>query len=94
VIGDGGFVEAILVLFHRRPETTDTFPDSFAEHRSTAKRPPSARQWIELVRSGRPIPPHTLERLGEPRLQEPTQLGSGLKLRNRVQLLECRGERI
>jgi len=28
---DGVFVRAILVLFHRRPETTDTFSDSFAE---------------------------------------------------------------
>jgi len=35
-----------------------------------------------------------LERPGEPRLQERTQLGSSLKLRNRGQLLECRGERI
>ena len=43
-----------------------------------------ARQWIKQG-SGRPIPPHTLERPGEPRLQEPAQLRSGLKLRNRVQ---------
>jgi len=31
MIGDGGFVAAILGLFHRRFETTDTFPDSFAQ---------------------------------------------------------------
>ena len=46
------------------------------------------------ARSVRPIPPHKLERLGEPRLQEPTQLGSRLKLRDRVQFFECRGERV
>ena len=40
------------------------------------------------------MPPHALERPGEPRLQEPTQLRSGLKLRNWVQFLECRGERV
>jgi hypothetical protein len=33
MIGDGGFVGAILALSHRRPEATDTFSDSFAEFR-------------------------------------------------------------
>lgn len=31
MIGDGGFVGGIFVLFHRRFETPDTFSDSFAE---------------------------------------------------------------
>jgi hypothetical protein len=31
MVGDGGFVGGILVLFHRRLETTDTFSDSFAQ---------------------------------------------------------------
>jgi hypothetical protein len=30
MIGAGGFVGGIHVLFHRRLETADTFPDSFA----------------------------------------------------------------
>ena|ERR1700726_4300861 len=55
---------------------------------------PYARHWVQQGAVGRPIQPHTLERPGEPRLQEPTQLGSGLELRNRVQFLECRRERI
>ena len=31
MIGDGGFVGGILVRFHRRFETPDTFSDSFAQ---------------------------------------------------------------
>jgi hypothetical protein len=31
MIGDGGFVGGILVHFHCRFETTETFSDSFAE---------------------------------------------------------------
>ena len=31
MIGDGGFVGVIHVLFHRRFETADTLSDSFAE---------------------------------------------------------------
>jgi len=31
MIGDGGFVGGINVFFHRRPETADTFSDSFAQ---------------------------------------------------------------
>jgi len=31
MLGGGGFVGGIHVLLHRRLETADTFPDSFAE---------------------------------------------------------------
>jgi len=47
-----------------------------------------------LVRSGRPIPPHTLERPGEPSLQELSKLRRSLELRDRLECLECRRERI
>ena len=50
-------------------------------------------QWT--IRSGRPTPLHTLERVAAARrLKEFTQSGCGLKLRNRVEFLKCRGESV
>jgi len=43
---------------------------------------------------GRPISPHALERLREPVLQEFAQFGRRLELRDRLQLLERRCERV
>src|ERR1700677_1392543 len=55
----------------------------------------SALRAIALVKNdGRPIPPHALERLSEPVLQEFAQFGRCLELRDRFQLLERRGERV
>ena len=45
-------------------------------------------------RDGRPIPPRELERLREPVLQEFPQFGRRLELRNRLQFLERRCERV
>src|SRR6266704_6127525 len=39
-------------------------------------------------------PPHGLERLREPSLQELSKLRGGLELWDRLECLECRGERI
>jgi hypothetical protein len=39
-----------------------------------------------------PIPPRLLERLREPSLQEFSQFGSRLELRDEIQFFECRSE--
>src|SRR5271169_8733 len=61
--------------------------------RSQSGRRKSSRN-ARSRRSGRPRPPRLLERLGKPPFQELAQLGRRLELRDRLQVLKCRSERI